>query len=696
MKRRDNFWKQIPFLRILLPFCLGIISGFYFSFPYLVLTVPIIGVPVVFIVYNFLSRHRQYRLRYLPGTLVLFVFYCFGILSVTVENARNSPNWFGHNTGHTSSYLAVLEEPLVNKPRSYKAVSRISNTVHASKNIQTSGKLIIYFKKMQGVPLPGYGSQIAFLKNPEPVQRSGNPYAFDYARYCLFQGITHKVYLEEKDVYILPQKKENDVKRFIYNSKQHVLDIIRKFVPGKPEAGIAEALLIGYKDDLDKSLVTSYSNTGVVHIIAISGLHLGIIYWLLGLLLNPLKFSRRTKWLRPLLIMSSLWIFTLLAGAQPSILRSAVMFSCIVIGESLSRKTSIYNTMAVSAFILLCINPFWLWDAGFQLSYAAVLSIIIFMKPINNLYYSSNKLLDLCWKMNAVTISAQLLTIPICIYHFHQFPNLFLLTNFVAVPLSSLILLGEIGLCIVSGLPAIAFPLGEIISWLIRIMNDFIQRTEAIPFSSWKNLHISLEQTILLYLFISFSAASIMKKFTTGIYLAITALFFFAFIRHVSFKNAYAQRRIIIYNVPGKTAIDFINGRSCHFTGDPSVLADLASRSFHIDPARTAYRTIQKSSLNNLSHKNEAFDFNGYKMLLVSRPFQLDSAEKKQQIDLMIISGNPFYSLSEVKQCIDIKLIVFCGPASRKLRDGLKKECNVDGIPYHDVQEKGAFVKNLR
>src|SRR6185503_11532679 len=189
---------------------------------------------------------------------------------------------------------------------------------------------------------------------------------------------------------------------------------------------------------------------------------------------------------------------SLLAGGQPSVLRSALMFSCIVVAESLSRKTSIYNTLAFSAFVLLCINPFWLWDVGFQLSYVAVLSIVIFMKPIYNLFFIKNKILDLIWKLNAVSLAAQLLTTPFSIYHFHQFPNFFLLTNFVAVPLSSIIVLGEIFLCAISFIPFVAMLTGKIMSWLIWVMNSYIERIEALPYSLSDRLQINIAQAIFL------------------------------------------------------------------------------------------------------------------------------------------------------------------------------------------------------
>ena len=196
----------------------------------------------------------------------------------------------------------------------------------------------------------------------------------------------------------------------------------------------------------------------------------------------------------PAITIAGLWLFSLLAGGGPSILRSAVMFTCIVIGESAARKTFIYNSLAASAFILLCINPFWLWDAGFQLSYAAVLSIVIFMKPIYDGFYFKNKLVDNVWKLVAVSLAAQVLTTPVSIFHFHQFPVYFLCTNLLAVPLSGLIVLLEIGLCAVSIMPAVASFTGVVLFRLINLMNSFIEYMEGLPFSLLNNLQLLTPQ----------------------------------------------------------------------------------------------------------------------------------------------------------------------------------------------------------
>ena len=263
--------------------------------------------------------------------------------------------------------------------------------------------------------------------------------------------------------------------RTLFNIQRWVIKVLRTNIQGPRECGLAEALLIGYKNDLDKNLLQAYSNTGVVHVVAISGLHLGLIYAMLNIFCRPLSNRKVGKVLRPVIVLAGLWIFSFLAGASPSVLRSAVMFSFVAVGSSVSKRSSLLNNLAASAFFLLCYDPFWLWDLGFILSYGALLSISIFMKPIYNLYVSENKLLDGIWKMNAVTLSAQVMTMPVLLYYFGQFPTLFLFTNFVAIPLSSIVLIGEIVLCAICFVKPAARLCGELLELLIRLMNDVVE-----------------------------------------------------------------------------------------------------------------------------------------------------------------------------------------------------------------------------
>jgi len=421
-----------------------------------------------------LQGFARFRWNALSGVAVAFVFLSLGSLLTWYKDVRHNSAWFGNYYNEPGLISVRLTESPAEKTNSYRSIANVTSVEVEGRTISTTGYLVVYFQKDSFVAGLEEGSQIVFSKPLQEIKNAGNPGGFDFKRHSIFQGITHQIYLKPGEFVVLSEKNKNVLANILDLIRKKTLNTLRKNIPGEKESGLAEALLIGYKNDLDKDLVQSYTNTGVVHIIAISGMHLALIYWLLSQICRPLKNRRGLKWIFPLLVISGLWLFSLIAGAQASVVRSAVMFTCIVLGESISKKSSIYNTLAVSAFILLCHDPFWLWDVGFQLSYAAVLSIVIFMKPIYNWFYIKNKTLDFIWKLNAVSLSAQLLTTPFSIYHFHQFPNFFLLTNFVAVPLSSIIVLGEIFLCAISFIPFLASMAGKILSWFIWLMNSYI------------------------------------------------------------------------------------------------------------------------------------------------------------------------------------------------------------------------------
>ena len=468
-------WKKAPFIKFLLPFMCGIIVQWHLQMPVKIVWLILLSALIVLFIHFFLYDHARYKFGITNGMAVVILFFSLGCLLTWLRDIRNNDDWYGKYYKAGDIVKVVLQEPPIQKINSYKALATIAAVAGRNKIYSTKGDVIVYFQRDSTLSLD-YGSEIIFSNPLQEIKNAGNPGGFDYKRYSLFQDITHQVFLKRGDFIALNKKKQNLFGTILFPVRKKVLSIMRSYIHGEKEYGLAEALLIGYKDDLDKNLVQSYTNTGVVHIIAISGMHIALIYWLLALLCSPLIKIKYSKWFVATIIISGLWLFSLLAGAQASVIRSAVMFTCIVTGENFSRKASIYNTLAASAFILLCYDPFWLWDVGFQLSYAAVLSIVIFMKPIYNWFYIKNKILDFIWKLNAVSIAAQLLTTPFSIYHFHQFPNFFLLSNCVAVPLSSIIVLAEILLCVISFIPFFAVFAGKILSWLIGLMNLYIER----------------------------------------------------------------------------------------------------------------------------------------------------------------------------------------------------------------------------
>jgi competence protein ComEC len=610
-----------------------------------------------------------------------------------MNDVRNNKSWFGnyYNTEKETYLLATLQEPLVEKAASYKAEVSISGLHQRNKMHSVTGKAILYFKKDSLSKTLTYGSQILIAKKLDEVKNGGNPGSFDYKRYCLFQGITHQNFLNTTDYVVLPQKNENVFYRFLYSGRSAIINIIRTYIKEPKELGLAEALLIGYKDDLDKNLVQAYTNTGVVHVIAISGLHLGLIYWLLLLLTKPLK-QKKAKWLRLILILAGLWLFSLMAGGQPSILRSAVMFSVLALANVIDKRTSIFNTLALSAFLLLCYNPFWLWDVGFQLSYAAVLSIIIFYKPVYNWWYIGNKTQDFFWKMIAVSIAAQILTLSISLYHFHQFPVLFLLANIIAIPLSSGILLGEISLCVLSFITPVAHVLGRVLEWLLWLMNEYIEWLDNVSFAVWDGISISIIQTILLTSFIAGISIWLLEKERKGLLFAVLSFLSFFILYSIDQYKIQDQKKLVVYNVPRYQAIDLISGTDYTFIGDAALEQNPSLRNFHIMPTRILF------GAQNISEEaaSKFVSFYNKRILVLDTTLHFSTAHNKEEIDVLILSHNPKIYINDLAQRFAARQIIIDGSVPLWKAALWQKDCDSLHIPCYNVSEKGAFVMNIQ
>ncbi|HVG40428.1 MAG TPA: ComEC/Rec2 family competence protein [Chitinophagaceae bacterium] len=693
MLAQSYLWNKAPFLRFILPLIAGIIVQWYIQLTLKTILITTVCLLLIIIASQFLSLTRKFIWRHITGLFILLFISCIGTLLVWMNDVRNNKSWFGnyYNTEKETYLLATLQEPLVEKAASYKAEVSISGLHQRNKMHSVTGKAILYFKKDSLSKTLTYGSQILIAKKLDEVKNGGNPGSFDYKRYCLFQGITHQNFLNTTDYVVLPQKNENVFYRFLYSGRSAIINIIRTYIKEPKELGLAEALLIGYKDDLDKNLVQAYTNTGVVHVIAISGLHLGLIYWLLLLLTKPLK-QKKAKWLRLILILAGLWLFSLMAGGQPSILRSAVMFSVLALANVIDKRTSIFNTLALSAFLLLCYNPFWLWDVGFQLSYAAVLSIIIFYKPVYNWWYIGNKTQDFFWKMIAVSIAAQILTLSISLYHFHQFPVLFLLANIIAIPLSSGILLGEISLCVLSFITPVAHVLGRVLEWLLWLMNEYIEWLDNVSFAVWDGISISIIQTILLTSFIAGISIWLLEKERKGLLFAVLSFLSFFILYSIDQYKIQDQKKLVVYNVPRYQAIDLISGTDYTFIGDAALEQNPSLRNFHIMPTRILF------GAQNISEEaaSKFVTFYNKRILVLDTTLHFSTAHNKEEIDVLILSHNPKIYINDLAQRFAARQIIIDGSVPLWKAALWQKDCDSLHIPCYNVSEKGAFVMNIQ
>jgi competence protein ComEC len=693
-------YKQAPFVRLLVALVIGILVQWYLPLKVIVLFISFVFLLSILLLLPLVLKQKPIRKVQVQSALLQCLFILLGCSLVLVKDIRNNKNYIG-NYIKTNSYKTVLtiNEPLSEKAKSYKANGSIISIVNGDTLTKVVGNVIVYFKKDSTPPNLAYGATIITNKALQPIKNSGNPGAFNYEQQSLFSNNnTYQVFLGSNDFSVLPEKHTMLISSFLFKLRENVLHIIDKNILPEKEKGVAEALLIGYRDDLDKDLVQAYSNTGTIHVIAISGLHLGFIYLVLVLLFKPFENKKYAKWiivwLKPIMIITVLWIFSLLAGAAASILRSAIMFTCIVIGDSIGRKTSIYNSLAASAFIVLCINPFNLWDVGFQLSYAAVLSIVVFMQPIYKLFYIKNKALDWLWKLNAVTFAAQIFTIPIVIYHFHQFPNLFLITNIVAVPLSTIILGGELLLLALSWWPSASLFIGKLCTWAIWCMDSYMEWCNSFSFAITDYLKMGLLQCYLFFAIIIAIAYWLLQQYKKALFYALGIVILFLGLNAFNTFNINKQKGLVVYNVPQQQAIDFVNGNSFSFIGDSALLQNGFLKNFHIKPSRIEMGTNENEQ--TYTYKNHPFySIANKNILLMDDQFKFCKMDSFKSIDVMVLSKNPKLYLDSITQTFTIIQIVAdaSNPAWKvKL---WQKDCERLQIPFYNTNERGAFVINF-
>ncbi|MGG9971064.1 ComEC/Rec2 family competence protein [Ferruginibacter sp. SUN002] len=699
MKRLNiPIWKTAPFLRLLLPFIAGILLEWYLQIPLTIICISIVCFTTAYLLFYFLPIGVRFKLQSLQGLLLNLILINFGLFITWQKDIRHTNNWYGQNY-HDSDYLVVcINEPIVEKTKSYKADGYIESMIRSDSVIKGKGKLLLYFSKDSSVKQLHYGDKILISKNLQAIKNSGNPGAFNYERYAAFQQTFHNVFLKDKDWVKLKETKVNWFNQFIFSARDKILATLEKTVGANTnELGIAEALLIGYTNDLDKDLVQAYSNTGVVHIIAISGMHLGLIYVMLVWIFARTPLIKKSKITQVVLILSCLWLFSILTGGSASVLRSAVMFSFITVGKTFFRQASIYNSLAASAFVMLCYNPYYLWDVGFQLSYLAVVGIIVFQKPIYNLFYVKNKWIDKVWQLAAVSLAAQILTFPICIYYFHQFPNLFLITNIIAVPLSTIILFAEIGLVALAWVPFVGIYLGKAVAWLVWLMNKIILSVNDIPFAVWDRIPATVFTTWSLYIVVICLAVWLLNKNKQLLEISLFCLLTFTIAQVYGKWQIANQHKLIVYNVPQHQAIDFIEGNNYQFVGDSALLADGMLQNFHLKPGRIQMQlNKQVDSVKNIFTAQDLFyQFGNKKILLIDKSISFEVPQEKINVDIIIISKSPKLYIPQLTNVFNCKQIIFDASNSLWKIEKWKKDCERLHLQNYSVPQQGAFILEL-
>lgn len=687
------FWKKSPFLRLLFPFFIGIIA--YLFFPNISFLVLISCISVLFILLlttRFFSLKTKFQQKESIGILLNLLLISVGYFSSYSNSVTNSKIWYKHDSPNYQYALVRINNEIETKPKSLKALVEIKQLVSNTETKECKGEAIIYFQKNEKSASLKEGDYLLIKNKFQSIQNTNNPGSFNYANYCNLKNIYESAYITEFEFQPTGENTKTLSTYFnLWNYKTRT--VLNQYISDSSAKGIAEALLIGYRKNVDDDIWQSYSNTGIVHVIAISGMHMAMIYSTIIWLLFRIPFFKRKNNYVYLIAIFAMWLFACLTGLPPSVTRSAIMFTFIGIAALVKRDMNIYNNLAASAFCLLCYNPYWLVDVGFQLSYLAILSMLLFFEKFYHLLYFSNYWVDKIWAMIAGTLSAQVLTFPILIYYFHQFPLLFIITNLIAIPMTGLILYGEIVLILFSWIKPIAKILGFCISKTILFLNYLVLKISQLSFVTWSSIQVNEFQVLLLFIFISCLGIWVYYKQTK--YLISSLVSFFVFMISVLyFQMIYLnQQKMVVYSLPKKSAIGFVNGKEIFLTNDSISKGD---EKFTFTPSKIFFQATETK--NNFVEKEINNEVQLYqfkqKTIAVVHSSKIKTKEPIN-VDFLIIGRNCLPTQDWIEQNFISKQIIVENTIPFWKMYELKENLKEINTPVYFVSDNGAYVVDL-
>ena len=450
-------------------------------------------------------------------------------------------------------YFVVLDDYPIEKEKTFQVVGQLINSEQ---------KILIYLSKSLQVKDAKPGDILCFNGLPELIENDGNPYEFDYRRYLNNRKIGYRIFLKENQFYRLNGYRQLNIFRRALIFRAKLIGNLDRSGIESENVHLISSISFGARDEVDKETIQSFTNTGVIHVLAVSGMNVGLIYVILDFLFRFLKYRRAGYFLHTLIVLSGIWSYALITGMSASILRAAMMFSFVVMGTMLHRNSNIFNSLAVSAFLLIAWDPAIIRDVGFQLSYAAVLSIVVIQPFIYKRLYFKTWLYDKTWLLLSVTFAAQIGTLPFTLHYFHQFPVYFWLANLMVIPLVTLILYLSF---VVVFLSFVSVFLTSVFAWVldgsVRLVLFSVNFVENLPHAVLKELYPSLFQVSLVFLmgYLLYRYSKIRKTILLkGLLLSAIVL---AISSGIGSYQQLTRAEILFFNIPGTRALALTSGK---------------------------------------------------------------------------------------------------------------------------------------
>ena len=697
-------WRELPFVRLLAAFIAGILLSIYFNKNNsLLLALPWVVLPILW-----LSQKIRgwYKYRWLFGSLGYVFLFLLGYHVGYFHDDRNSQLYYGKYISENENVLigAVNDAP-IKKGKWVRLKLNIEGLGRDAGNIdERNGNLLLYVSRDSASEEIKYGDLLFFKNTPTEVGPPKNPHSFDFRKYLHFQNIHYQAFVRGGEWKILEHGHGNIFFSTAIALQERFLEILKKHLPSEKEFAVGSALILGYRDEIPEEVQTAYSQTGAMHVLAVSGLHVGIVFIILNFFLIKIK-SSSPAWRvsKVLIILLAIWAFALITGSSPSVTRAAVMFSFLNIGLAFRQYMSIYNTLASSAFFILLFNPYLIASVGFQLSYLAVFGIVYFQPKIARLWKVNNKIGNYMWQLACVSLAAQITTLPLTFYYFNQLPVYFWLTGLILVPLAGFELGAGIFLLLFEMVfPPLAIVFGKILYLLLWFGNWCVFMIQQLPAAVVEGIWISGAVSLLLYLMI----ANVMVAISSRKYKwLISGL---CFLLAVGINYAFSEiknqqgRQLTVYNIYKNTAIDFFDGNKVYSLTNKGIgkkPLGFATEGHRYAMGMDELIEIKLDSdtsfiSGRFYFQNNFVQFYDIKMAIVDGSHWLPE-NTRFKVDYILVRNSPKMVMDELASSFDFKKIIFDVSNKKWQLEKWKKQCGELGLEYYDIGEEGAFVLDL-
>lgn len=655
---------------------LGIVTAHFFSTDYLLLTPLIAGCFFLGIIW--LIGRKQLQPSIFFGIIALFLFFGIGYVNYQLRLPAHQVNHYTHYNIPKQTH--VLQLKIIEQLKSDRYYDKFIANVQKLDEQHTHGRILIYLEKDSIHPPTQLDDEWLVSAPVQAIPSILNPHQFDYQRYMHTLNVYSEIRI--KQIHLNKMKRGTpSLRGYADRARNFAIKKLRQSEISLDERAILQALVLGQKRDLTSQLKQNYADAGAIHILAVSGLHVGIVFLIVNFLTLFIKRLPLGSFMQPTVVVVILWGFAFLTGLSPSVCRAVTMFSFLAVAQQFGRSTYTMNTLFLSFLFLLLIQPIWLFHVGFQLSYLAVFFIVWVQPKFATLWRPRYKVVRLFWGIFTVSITAQLGVLPLSLYYFHQLPGLFLVSNLVILPVLGMILglgLLVVLLACIGYLPA---TIAQAYGYILEALNQFISWVAGQDQFIIKNISFSTEQTLACYMLI-ISVILLWKRATfRTVVFALTSIWICIIIPLIEKQTKYTSE-LVLFQRSKKSLIGITYG-------DTITVLKTDSQAYKNGYPIKNYR-VQR----NIKHYREQlmpsiFYYKKHSFLIMD---SLGVYPKKIKVDYLVLTQSPKVNLNRVIDSLAPTLIIADGSNYYSYVHRWRTSCNKVGIPFHYTREEGAFI----